>query len=452
VNLDVLRSRLRGEILTPASRGYDSARQLWNAAIDRRPAAIVRCTSAADVASAVRFAAHEEIFPAIRAGGHNVAGLASVDGGLVIDVSQMKRITIDPVERTATCDPGLTWGEFDLATQAFGLATTGGINSTTGIAGLTLGGGVGLLMGRCGLACDNTIAYTLITANGDAISASAKEHPELFWALKGGGGNFGVVTSFTFRLHVVTTVISGMILHPFARARDVLRHYRDFVQGGLPDELTVYATALTGPDGDSLLGLTPAYSGPNLDEGERLLAPLRAFGSPVADLVARMPYRAMQQIFDAGAPFGIRSYWKSTFLEALPDDAIDTFVECAAARVSPRTVVKLEHVHGAAARVAPDATAFPARRHAFNFVVLSLWDEAKDDARNVAWTRAFAGAMQPWSARLVYVNTLGDDEGDRVRDAYGENYARLAQVKATYDPANRFRRNHNILPLSTAGA
>jgi FAD/FMN-containing dehydrogenase len=444
MNLAALRSQLRGQILVPGCAGYDSARRLWNAMIDRRPAAILRCTGPNDVAAAVRFAASEDLYPAIRAGGHNVAGLASVDEGLVIDVSQMKRITVDPIARTATTQTGLTWAEFDAATQAYGLATTGGVNSTTGIAGLTLGGGLGWLMGQFGLTCDNTIAYSLITAEGECVIASTDEHPDLFWALKGGGGNFGVVTSISYRLHAVSTVLSGVILHPFSRAKDVLRHFRDFVAAGVPDELTVFATAITSPDGVPLVALIPAYSGPDLDEGQRMLAPLRAFGPPLADLVTCMPYVKMQQMLDAGAPFGLRSYWKSTFLQSLPDEAIETFVECAAARASSRTIVKLEHSHGAVTRVAPHQTAFAARGHAFNLVVLSLWDEEKDDDRNVAWTREFDRAMRDWSAPLVYVNALAEDDGARVRQAYGDNYARLVQVKAKYDPANRFRRNQNI--------
>jgi FAD/FMN-containing dehydrogenase len=447
MNLGALRSQFRGEILTPTSPEYDIARRLWNGMTDRRPAVIARCSSSDDVAAVVRFAAREEVHPAIRAGGHNVAGLASVDDGLVIDVSRMKRINIDPVARTATGETGLTWGDFDGATQAHGLATTGGINSTTGIAGLTLGGGVGWLMGRCGLTCDTTLAYSLITADGETVNASAGEHSDLFWALKGGGGNFGVVTSITYRLLPVGTVISGMILHPFARAREVLQHYRDFVMAGLPDEVIVYAAAITSPDGAPLIAVIPAYTGPNLSEGERLLAPLRAFGPPMADLVTRMPYVALQRMFDAATPYGIRSYWKSTFLRSLPDDAIDAFVQCAAARTSPRTMIKLEHAHGAVTRVAPNDTAFPARDHAFDLVVLSLWDDVKDDARNVAWTRDFYEAMQPWSAALAYVNALAEDDGARVRQAFGDNYARLAKVKSKYDPVNRFRRNHNIAPL-----
>jgi FAD/FMN-containing dehydrogenase len=307
-------------------------------------------------------------------------------------------------------------------------------------------------MGRCGLACDNTLAYDVVTADGTRITASADSHPDLFWALKGGGGNFGVVTSITYRLHPADDVISGMLLYPFARAREVLTHYRDVVMAGLPDELTVFAAALTSPDGAPMIAIIPAYCGPNLGEGQRVLAPLRSLREPAADLVARMPYVAMQRLFDAGALHGVRSYWKSTFLRSLPDAAIDTFVRCAAERTSRRTMIKLEHAHGAATRVAPDATAFPARDAAFNLVVLSLWEDAQEDARNIAWTRAFHGAMQPWSAGLVYVNALAGDDGARVRDAYGDNYARLARVKARYDPANRFRRNHNIVPAPPDGA
>ncbi|HWJ13537.1 MAG TPA: FAD-binding oxidoreductase [Gemmatimonadaceae bacterium] len=450
MNLSGLRQSLRGQVLTPASPEYDVARRLWNAMIDRTPAAIVRCAGPDDVMAAIRFAAREELHPAIRAGGHNVAGLASVDEGLVIDVSRMKRIAVDPIARTVTTEPGLTWGEFDAATQAHGLATTGGINSTTGIAGLTLGGGVGWLMGRCGLTCDNTTAYSLVTADGELVTASAAEHSDLFWALKGGGGNFGVVTSITYRLHPVARVISGMILYPFARAHDVLRHYRDFVMAGVPDELTVFATAITSPDGVRLVAVVPAYSGPNLDEGDRVLAPLRNFGRPVADLVSQMPYVSLQQMFDAATPFGVRSYWKSTYLRGLPDDAIDAFVHCAADCPSPRTIIKLEHAHGAATRIASDATAFPARDHAFDLVVLSLWNDATDDVENIAWTREFDRRMHAWSARMVYVNALADDDAARVREAYGDNYARLSQVKTKYDPANRFRRNHNIVPAAPA--
>jgi hypothetical protein len=278
------------------------------------------------------------------------------------------------------------------------------------------------------------------------ITATAEQHADLFWALKGGGGNFGAVTSITYRLYPITTVISGMVLYPLARGRDVLRFYRDFVLAGLPGELIVYAGAITTPDGTPVIAIVPAYCGDNLSEGERLLEPLRRFGSPVADLVARMPYVAMQQMIDAAAPYGIRSYWKANYMGTLPDDAIDTFMRFAASCPSPRTLALLEHAHGAVARVAPDATAFSMRNEPFDLVLVSMWDDPKDDARNTDWTRSFYSAMQPWSAGRVYVNALSEDDGARVAEAYGGNYARLCEVKTAYDPDNRFRRNHNIRP------
>lgn len=398
----------------------------------------------------MRIAAEEGLYPAVRGGGHNVAGLATLDGGLVIDVSPMKDIVVDAALRTATAQTGLTWGEFDRATQAHGLATTGGLVSTTGIAGLTLGGGVGWLMGRCGLVCDNTLAYDIVTAAGDTIRASAGEHPDLFWALKGGGGNFGVVTSIAYRLYPITAVISGMILHPLGAARDVLRFYRDFVNSGLPDELIVYAAAITTPDGIPVIALLPAYSGDDQEEGARLIAPLRQFGKPLADLVATMPYIAMQQMLDAAAPFGQRSYWKSGFLRELPDAAIDTFVDFGGRCPSPRTFAILEHAHGAATRVDPEATAFTQRADGFDLVLISLWNDPSEDVRQIEWTRGFHTAMQPWCAGAVYVNALDQDEPSRVPDAYGRNYSRLCQVKGQYDPENRFRHNHNILPRQAA--
>lgn len=450
MNLAALQAHFGGEILTPASAGYDAARTLWNGMIDRRPAAIARCTGPADVVAAVRFAAEHNLYPAIRAGGHNVAGLAMVDDGFVIDVSPMKQIVVDPAARTAVAQTGLTWGEFDRATQQHGLATTGGLVSATGIGGLTLGGGVGWLMGRCGLVCDNTLSYDIVTASGDLLRAAADENADLFWALKGGGGNFGVVTSITYRLHPIATVLSGMVLHPLAAARDVLRFYRDFVLAGLPDELIVYAASIATPDGVPVIALIPAYCGDDLAEGERILRPLRSFGSPIADLVAPMPYLAMQSMLDPAVPFGLRSYWKGAFLRELPDTAIDTFVDFAERCTSPRSFAILEHSHGAVSRVAPDATAFTSRQEPFDLVLISLWDDPSADARHIDWTRSFFAAMQPWSAGLAYVNGLDQDDTGRVPEAYGRNYARLCEVKAKYDPENRFRRNQNIRPRSEA--
>ena len=449
MNLETLRSQFRGDLVTPETPGYDAARRIWNGMIDRRPDVIARCTGPADVTAAVRFAAENDLYPAIRGGGHNVAGLAMIDGGIVIDVTRMKGIYVDAKRATAIAQTGLTWGEFDRETHLHGLATTGGLISTTGIAGLTLGGGVGWLMGKCGLVCDNTLSYDIAVASGDLIRADAEEHPDLYWGLKGGGGNFGVVTSITYRMYPITTVISGMVLHPFDRAREVLRFYRDFTTAGLPDELVVYAAALSTPDGLPVVALMPAWCG-DPEEGERRLKPLRSFGSPIADLVAPMPYPAMQQMIDAAAPYGIRSYWKSRFLRGLPDAAIDTFVEFAVLRTSPRSIVVLEHSHGAATRIATEATAFPTRSAPFDLVVISLWSEAAEDERHIGWTRRFHSAMEPWSAGTAYVNSLDQDDQGRISEAYGANYARLMDVKRAYDPQNRFRRNQNIQPARQA--
>lgn len=452
MDLEHLRSSFGGEILTPASAGYEEARKIWNGMIDHRPRAIVRCTGTEDVQSAVRFAADRDLYPSIRAGGHNVAGTALAPDGLVIDVSQMKGIAVDPGERTALAQTGLLWGEFDRATQAHGLATTGGLISTTGIAGLTLGGGVGWLMGRCGLSCDNTLAYDIVIADGEAIRADQDRNADLFWALKGGGGNFGVVTSITYRLHPIRTVLSGMIIHPLSAARDVLRRFRDFAERGLPDELTMYAGAVTTPDGIPVVMIIPCYCGDDLAEGERVLAPLRSFGPPLADTVDRIPYLQLQQLLDPAAPHGYRSYWKSNFLRDLPDEAIETFIGQLECCPSPRSVTMLEHMHGAATRVRPEDTAFHARKEGFDLVVMSVWEDPKDDAANRDWTREFYAAMRPWSAGSVYGNTLSSDDTARFREAYGGNYERLSDVKAKYDPSNRFLHNTNIQPNSLAAS
>jgi FAD/FMN-containing dehydrogenase len=446
MDLQSLLAQFRGEILTPGSAAYETSRKIWNGMIDRRPGAIACCSGPADVKAAVQFAAEHDIHPAIRGGGHNAAGLAMVDDGLVIDLSPMKGIFVDPVNRTATAQTGLTWGEFDRETHLYGLATTGGLISTTGIAGLTLGGGVGWLMGRCGLVCDNTLSYDVVLANGDLARATATENPDLFWALKGGGGNFGVVTSITYRMYPISTVISGMLPHSLAAARDVLRFYRDFVTSGLPDELIVYAAALSTPDGHSVIAILPTWCGEDLDEGERLIEPLRKFGPPLGDFVARMPYPAMQQMIDGAAPFGRRGYWKSRFLSNLTDEAIDTFVSFAETRTSPFSLAVLEHSHGAAERVARDATAFPVRSAGFDLVLISAWTAPEEDSQHIGWTREFHSAMQPWSAGSVYVNALDQDDNARIPEAYGANYTRLRAIKAAYDPGNRFRRNQNIQP------
>ena len=304
---------------------------------------------------------------------------------------------------------------------------------------------MGWLMGRCGLVCDNTLNYDIVLANGEMTKANAGENADLFWALKGGGGNFGVVTSITYRMYPIQEVLAGLLLYPLTGAREVIRFYRDFTSGAIPDELTIYVAALRTPDGLPVVALIPVWCG-DLDEGERILKPVRTFGSPVADLITRMPYPATQQMIDGVAPFGLRSYWKSQFLRELTDEAIDQFVEFAETSVSPRSIAILEHAHGAVARVPADATAFPTRSASYDLVVIAAWTNAEDDEANIAWTRRFHSSMEQWSTHLVYVNALDQDDADRIPQAYGPNYRRLCEVKEKYDPENRFRRNQNIRP------
>jgi FAD/FMN-containing dehydrogenase len=444
--IDALRSSLRGELIQPDDATYDATRAIWNGMIDKRPALIARCTGAADVIASVNFAREHGMLVSIRGGGHNVAGNAVCDGGLMIDLSPMKGIWVDPAARTARAQAGVLWGEFDRETQQFGLATTGGTVSTTGIAGLTLGGGVGWLNGKYGLACDNLLSVDIVTADGELRHASATENEELFWGIRGAGANFGVVTSFEFQLHPVgPTILGGMVIHPIERAREVLRFYREFTASE-PDEMTTTAGFITTPDGALVVALVVCYAG-SIDEGERILAPLRLFGPPIVDMIGPMPYTSQQSLLDAAFPHGRQSYWKSSMMHEIDDDAIDIIAERIVEVPSPGTAVIIEHYHGAYARREPTATAFSHRGDPYNFVAISVWDDPAESARNVQWTRTFFEAMDPHLSRGVYVNVLDSDEGiDRVKAAYGENYQRLVALKRQYDPDNLFRMNHNIMP------
>ena len=442
--LRALRGSLRGALLAPGDPGYDEARRVHNALVDRRPALIVRCATAGDVRAAVLFARERGWHPAVRGGGHSVAGHSVCDGGMVIDLSPMRGVRVDPAARLARAEGGVTWGELDRATAAFGLATPGGIVSTTGVAGLTLGGGVGWLVRKHGLACDNLVAAEVVTADGEAVRASAAENPELFWALRGGGGNFGVVTACTFRLHPVGTVLGGMVLHPRSRAREVLRFYRDFAPGA-PDALTTSAGLLTAPEGAPLVALVACWAGPPA-EGEAALRPLRTFAPPLADWIGPLPFVRMQRLMDEAFPPGRRNYWKSDFLRELPDAAVDAVVEHAARAPSPHTAVLLESYTGAAARVAPGATAYPHRGAPYNLHLFAAWTDPAGDAGNVRWAREAREALAPYSTGGVYVNFLGDEGEARVRAAYGANHARLARAKRLYDPLNLFRLNQNVRP------
>jgi FAD/FMN-containing dehydrogenase len=439
-----VRSTLRGALLEPGDDGYDAARTVWNGMIDRRPALIARCRGAADVIASVNFARDQGLLVSIRGGGHNVAGNAVCDGGLMIDLSGMKGVHVDPEARMARAEPGLLWREFDHETQAFGLATVGGTISATGIAGLTLGGGAGWLTGKYGTTCDNLLSVDVVTADGVLRRASEHEHPDLFWAMRGAGANFGVVTSLEYRLHPVgPMILGGMVVHPIDRAAEVLRFYGAFA-AAQPDELTTYAAILTMPDGNMVVALVACYVGP-IEGGERVLAPLKQHGPPIADMIGPMPYTALQSMLDSAFPYGRQNYWKSTYMPAIGDAAIETIIRHANAVPSPHTVVLIQDFHGAVGRVAPDAMAFGHRDVPHSLAILSNWSDPNESDRNIGWTRAFFTEMQPHAAHGVYVNELGHDEGgERVRSAYGGNFARLAAIKAQYDPTNFFRMNQNI--------
>lgn len=447
--LDTLRANLRGQLLLPDDPDYDTARQVWNAMIDRHPAIIVRAAGVADVMAAVSFAREHDLLLAVRGGGHGVAGNAVCDDGLLLDLSLMKGIRVDPVARTAWAEAGVLWSELDAETQVFGLAAVGGTVATTGIAGLTLGGGFGWLSRQHGLVSDNLLSADVVTADGRFLHASADENADLFWGLHGGGGNFGVVTSFEYRLHEVgPTVLAGPIFHALDAAPEVFRAYRDMAPTA-PDALGGMAALLTSPEGAPLAALVLNWMGPH-DAGEAQLRPLREVGAPVADLVGPMPYRTLQALFDAAFPPGRRNYWKSGFLLRLDDAAIAILVEHFRRAPSPYAGLGVELYGGAIGHVAAGATAFPHRSAPFNLLIFTAWDDPAEDAANMGWARDLWSALQPFAADGVYVNYLGNaaDEGqDRVRAAYGPAiYERLADLKRTYDPTNLFSMNQNILP------
>jgi FAD/FMN-containing dehydrogenase len=444
-----LKRTVRGPVLRPGENGYEAARTVPNAMIDRRPAIIVRCAGAADVIACVRFAREHDLLVSVRGGGHSIAGKAVCDGGLMIDLSCMKGIRVDPRGRTARAEPGLTLGEFDLETHAFGLATALGMVSKTGIAGLTLGGGFGHLSGKYGLACDNLISADVVTADGCLLKVSASENQDLFWGVRGGGGNFGIVTSFEYRLHEITTVLGGAVLYPAAKAKQILSFCREFAEAS-PDELVIQAGSMT-MDGVAVFLVGGCYCGP-LAEGEKLLKPLRTFASPIADMFARVSYVQLQSMFDPFFPPGRQTYVKANFIHGLSDKAVETLAEFAGTSPSVHTFGPwVEHWHGAATRVAVSDTAFPHRQHPYNFSVWSNWVSSSESEENIKWSRTCWDAMRPFMAAGSYVNYL-EDEGDPLaRAAYGPNYDRLVALKNKYDPTNFFRMNHNIKPTEAHG-
>src|SRR5215472_5661580 len=441
-----LREVFWGELVGAGDPGYDGARRVWNGNIDRRPALVARCRGVADVRHAVRFARQEGLLVSVRGGGHSAPGYGTNEGGLVIDLSAMRGIRVDPDARTVQAQGGALWRDLDHETQAFGLATTGGTVSNTGIVGLTLGGGLGWLMGKHGLSIDNLVSADVVTADGQFRKASAKDEPDLFWALRGGGGNFGVVTSLEYRLHPVTQVLGGTVLYPLDQARDVLRFYRDF-SAGLPDEAEAYAALLTAPQGMPVAALILGYNGP-IAEGEKVLAPARRFGKPIADVVGPMPYAARQRMLDEpNAIHGLQRYWRSAFTEQISDGLIDVMVEGASNFSSPLSALLFFNMHGAATRVSPTATAFAPRRAQWDFDAIGQWAEGAESPTHIAWVRALWSQLELHLKGSAYVNHLAaDDRPEKVRASYGENYARLRALKAVYDPTNLFRVNANILP------
>ncbi|MGQ0549554.1 MAG: FAD-binding oxidoreductase [Armatimonadota bacterium] len=444
-----LAATFSGTLLRPGNDGYEEARRIHNGLIDKRPALIARCVGTADIIEALGFAREQGLEISVRGGGHNVAGRSVTNGGAMIDLSLMKGIHIEPKARTVRAQGGVTWREFNRETHVHGLATTGGVISTTGIAGLTLGGGLGWLMGKHGLSVDNLLSVELVTAMGEVLTASTENHPDLFWALRGGGGNFGVAVSFEFRLHSLSQVYGGLVAHPFDAARDVFRFCRDFT-GSVPDELAVMPLLVHAPDGSGvpLAAVAMCHVG-TPDQAEADLKPLLEFGTPAMVQVGPMPYPALNMMLDAGFPMGALYYWKSSFVPTLNDETIDAMVDRFAMCPSPMTGIAIEHFHGAVTRVGLSDTAVPHREPSYNVLIASVWADPATTNENIAWTRATYAALAPYLVNRRYVGYLSDDDvGDAVRAAYGPNYARLAQAKRRYDHDNIFCLNHNIQPAA----
>jgi FAD/FMN-containing dehydrogenase len=458
--VDQFRSTLRGNLLQPGDPGYDGARAIWNAMIDKRPALIACCTGTADVLAAVAFARSRHLPLAVRAGGHNIAGNALCDDGLVIDLTCMRSVHVDPDAAVAWVGGGATLGDLDHETQAFGLATPLGINSTTGVAGLTLGGGFGWLSRMYGLTVDNLLGAEVVTADGQRRHTSGQEEPDLFWAIRGGGGNFGVVTQFEFALHRVGPMVTaGLIVFPFAQAREVLIQYRDLVDQ-LPHEMSVWAVLRKAPPlpflpqevhGQDIVALA-VFSPLAPEQAAPHIEPIRGFGRVLGEHVGAMPYTAWQQIFDPLLAPGARNYWKSHNFAELRDEAIDVVVRYAGNLPTPQTEIFLGLIGGKANALPPDWTAYPHRNVLYAMNVHGRWSDPADDARCVGWARDFFAAAKPYSAGSVYINFITEDEGARIREAYGGNYDRLEQLKTRYDPGNLFRYNHNIPPLQAPPA
>ena len=451
--VDALSASLSGAVLQAGTEPYEAARRVHNGLIDRRPALIARCRGVADVAAAVAFARETGLEISVRGGGHSIAGRSVTEGGLMIDLAEMKGIYVDPRARTIRAQGGVLWSEFDRETAVHGLAVTGGAVSTTGIAGFTLGGGLGWLMGTYGLAADNVLSVELVNADGAVLNVTQESDPDLFWGLRGGGGNFGVATSLEYRLHPLREVVGGLVAHPFEAAKDVLRFYREFTQS-VPDELTVFAGLVYAPgSSDTRLAAMVVCHAGSPEQAQKDLAPLREFGSPLMVELGPMPYPLMNTLLDDGFPRGALNYWKSSFVEALDDELIDVAIEQFAATPSPLNAILIENFHGAVTRVGATDTAVPHRRQGYNLLLPSVWLDSADTEANIAWTRATFDLLSPYFAGRRWLNYFSDDDGtDAIRAAYGPNYDRLVEVKRRHDPENVFHLNHNIEPGGGAGA
>jgi FAD/FMN-containing dehydrogenase len=451
--IEALRERVRGAVISRGEDGYDEARKVYNAMIDRRPLVVVRTANAGDVMAAVDFARESRLALAVRGGAHSVPGFGTCDDGVVIDLSAMRGVRVDPANRIARAEGGATWGDFNAATHAFGLATTGGIISTTGIAGLTLGGGIGYLDRGAGLSCDNLISADVVTADGQFLIASQRENADLFWALRGGGGNFGVVVSFEFQLHPVAQVYGGPMFFELDAAADLLQFYREFIAdapeqfGGFPGFQIAPPLPFIPEDrqGEPFALFVPCWSGP-VEEGEKALKPLRDVAPTVAEMVGPMPYPALNSAFDPLLPPGLQHYWKANFVTELTDDAITAHLEHGPKLPAVNSTMHIYPINGACHRVAPDATAFAYRDANFATVIAGMWPDPADNDTGIQWVRDYYAATSPYSEEGGYVNFMSDDDEDRVRANYRGNYDRLVDVKKRYDPDNLFHLNQNIAP------
>ncbi len=453
--LEEIKTGLRGELIEPGDEGYDEARKVYNGMIDRHPRMIARCADVADIMAAVNFARDNSLTLSIRGGSHSVPGFGVCDDGLVIDLSHMKSIHVDPVTSTVRAEGGCTWGDVDHAAHAFGLAVPAGVISSTGVGGLTLGGGTGHLTRKYGLTCDNLISADVVTADGRFLKASADENADLFWALRGGGGNFGVVTSFEFRAHPVSTVLGGLVFYPIEKTREALRFYREFIAEA-PEELSAFFAFQKGPPAPfvpenlhnvTMCAIVACYSGPDLNKGEEIVKPLREFGPPALDHLGPVPLPALNGAFDALLPPGLQHYWKADFFDGLSDEAIEAHVEFGPKVPTMQSTVHIYPIDGAPQRIGKGETAFSYRDASFSTVIAGMWPDPADNEKNIAWVRQYFEALHPHSSGGAYVNFMSDDEGqDRVEASYRDNYQRLVDVKNKYDPTNLFHVNQNIKP------